>query len=103
MIDPWPLFTAVVGAATGVVGTFLAIRKDTREARAAFIEESKETIDLLKQQNQLLRDQVTAAEARERQWVEREQRLEGRINELEREYRNLVKTVASLGINLDAR
>lgn len=92
------LLSAVVGAIAGGVGTWLAIRKDAREARNQVIQEAKETIDLLKEQNAILRGQVETAEARERQWIDREKRLEGRIVELEREYRTLVKTIAGLGI-----
>lgn len=98
---PW--ITGIAGVMTGGFGVWLAIRKDARDARNQVLTEAAKTIDLLKEQNQILRDQVGSMEARERQWIDREQRLESRINELEREYRNLVKTVASLGINLEQR
>lgn len=94
---PW--MTGVVGVITGGTGMWLAIRKDTREARNQAIVEASKTIELLKEQNQILRDQVATMEAREAQWIDREKRLEDRITELEREYRTLVKTIASLGID----
>ncbi len=96
-----PFLTAIIGAIVGGVTSYVALRKDRRETRSQVIEEAKETIDLLKEQNVLLRDQLTAAEGREREWNERERRLEGRIAELEREYRTLVKTVSTMGLCAD--
>lgn len=112
MTEALPIFSAIIGILAGAVGTWLAIRKDARDARTQVIAEAKETIDLLKDQNEILRQQVEAAEARdrarstanearEREWEKREERLETRILELEREYRNLVKAVASMGLCKD--
>jgi hypothetical protein len=99
--------TAAVGAIAGIGGTWLALRRDRREERTQAIAEAKETIELLKEQTGLMRQQ---GEAREGEWHrleqtshEREARLEKRIEAVEGDYRRLVLTVTSMGLCANLR
>jgi uncharacterized membrane protein YgaE (UPF0421/DUF939 family) len=94
-VNEWlPLLTAMIGVGTGATGSYVALRKDQRETRSQVLLEANQTIDLLKDQNSLLREQLTASE-------ERERKLEKRVSELERDYRTLVKTISTMGLCKD--
>ena len=54
--------TAAVGALAGVSTAYLALRRDARETHAQAITEAKETIQLLKEQTSLMRQQGEARE-----------------------------------------
>jgi hypothetical protein len=58
--------TAAVGAIVGIGGTWAALRRDRREERTQVIAEARETIELLKEQTDLMRRQ---GEAREGEWI----------------------------------
>jgi hypothetical protein len=81
------IISALVGAGVGAVTSYVALRKNGRD-------EAGHTIGLLREQNQLLRDQLAEAkrqtEAREAEWrkregdwQKREDKLEARIETLE--------------------
>lgn len=101
MTDVWPFVAGIVGVVSGAVGTWIAMRKEQREARNQVIVEADQTISLLKEQNEILRVSLANADERESEWRKREARLEGRIAELEREYRTLVKTISTMGLCSD--
>ena len=95
--------SAAVGVIVGVVGAYVALRRDSREARGLAMTEAKDTIDLLRQQTDILKDH---GEKREAEWRNLEQgchrreekRFEKRIGDLERDYRSLVLTVTTMGL-----
>jgi hypothetical protein len=62
-VDITAFGTAAVGALAGVCTAYLALRRDGRESHAQAITEAKETIELLKEQTSLMRQQ---GETRER-------------------------------------
>ena len=68
--------------------------------------EAKETIDLLRQQTEILKDHGEKREGEwrrlEQTWHEREARLEKRIEGVEGDYRRLVLTVTSMGLCANA-
>jgi len=86
----------------GISGTWAALRRDLREERAQAITQAKETIELLKGQTSLMRQQGEAREGEWQRlaqtWHEREARLEKRIEAVEGDYRRLVLTVTSMGL-----
>gem|GEM_PF-5722963 len=107
---------------TGVLGWYLGIRKDRREADSASMSREKaaadvadrtdsasmsrekaaadvadRTITLLEDQNRLLRQQLEEEQETRKQSIRREERLEDRVDELERDYRKLVETVTLMG------
>ena len=82
-MDVTALGTAAVGAIVGIGSTWLAMRRDSRETRTQAITEAGKTIDLLKEQTELMRQQGESREGEwrrlEQTWHEREARLEKRI------------------------
>lgn len=90
----------------GVVGAYVALRKDHREARAQSMTEARETIDLLREQIDILKSQGDRREdewrSLEAGWHRREERFEERITDLERDYRSLVLTVTTMGLCANA-
>jgi len=94
MTEILPVITALSGTLLGSIGTWLAIRKDQRDARNQVLHEANTTIDLLKEQNETLRTSLSNAE-------QREARLEARVAELEREYRNLIRSISAMGMCKD--
>jgi hypothetical protein len=56
-MDVTAIGMAAVGCLVGVSGASLALRRDHRETRAQAITEAKETIELLKEQTGLMRQQ----------------------------------------------
>jgi len=105
-MDVTAIGTAAVGAVVGMGGTWAALRRDRREERAQAIAEAKETIELLKEQTTLMRQQGETREGEwrrlEQTWHEREARLEKRIEGVEGDYRRLVLTVTSMGLCANA-
>lgn len=101
MTDWWPFVAGVVGAVSGALGTWIALRKEQRETRNQVLLEANQTIDLVKEQNALLRDALASSEKREADALKREAKLEQRVAELEREYRTLVKTISTMGLCAD--
>lgn len=105
-MDVTALATALIGAVVGIGGTWAALRRDHREERASAISEAKETIELLKEQTSLMRQQGEAREGEwrrlEQTWRDRETRLEKRIEGVEGDYRRLVLTVTSMGLCANA-
>jgi len=105
-LDPTAFGTAAVGIIVGIGGTWAALRRDRREERTQAMAEAKETIDLLKEQTSLMRQQGEAREGEwrrlEQTWHEREARLEKRIEGVEGDYRRLVLTVISMGLCANA-
>lgn len=80
--------TAVISALAGIIGAYVALRKDRRD-------ESANTISLLEKQNALLERQIAESNAREErrekefaeeraEWRRRDRKNEERIDELER-------------------
>jgi hypothetical protein len=105
-MDVTALGTLAVGAIVGIGSTWLAMRRDSRETRTQAITEAGKTIELLKEQTELMRQQ---GETREREWHrleqtfrDREARLEKRIEGVEGDYRRLVLTVTSMGLCANA-
>lgn len=93
-MDTAPILPALVGAVTGAIAAYVALRRDGRETRSAEASESDRTIGLLEKQNELLERQLVEAkkqgEQREIEWQERrvewqrrEKNLEKRIEILE--------------------
>ena len=105
-MDLTAIGTAAVGAIVGIGGTWAALRRDRREERIQAIAEARETIELLKEQTDLMRKQGEAREGEwrrlEQTWHEREARLEKRIEAVEGDYRRLVLTVTSMGLCANA-
>lgn len=105
-MDLTAIGTAAVGAIVGIGGTWAALRRDRREERTQAIAEAKETIELLKEQTDLMRRQGETREGEwrrlEQTWHEREARLEKRIEAVEGDYRRLVLTVTSMGLCANA-
>ena len=105
-MDLQAIGTAAVGALAGMSTAYLALRRDGRETHAQAITEAKETIELLKEQTSLMRQQGEAREGEwrrlEQTWHEREARLEKRIEGVEGDYRRLVLTVTSMGLCANA-
>lgn len=105
-MDLTAVVTALIGAVVGIGGTWAALRRDRREERASAITEAKETIELLKEQTDLMRKQGETREGEwrrlEQTWHEREARLEKRIEAVEGDYRRLVLTVTSMGLCANA-
>jgi hypothetical protein len=98
--------SAAIGIIVGVATAYAMLRKDHRESRAAALTEATATIDLMREQTDLLRNQ---GETREREWSRleegwhvRETRLETRITDLERDYRALVLTITTMGLCANA-
>lgn len=94
----FPILTGSIGAAVGAISAYVSLRHDNREARSQVMAESEQTIKLLKDQNQILRGLVESGELREAESAKRESRLEERVIELERDYRQLVLTITSMGL-----
>jgi hypothetical protein len=90
-----------VGVVVGIGGTWASLRRDRREERTQAMAEAKDTIDLLKEQTDLMRRHGEAREGEwhrlEQTWHERETRLEKRIEGVEGD-RRLVLTVTSMGL-----
>jgi hypothetical protein len=105
-VDVTAIGSAAVGVIVGVVSAYVALRKDSRGARVAAITEAIETIELLKEQASLMRQQAESREGEwrrlEQTWHEREARLEKRIDGGEGNYRRLVLTVTSMGLCANA-
>ena len=105
-MDLTAIGTAAVGAIIGIGGTWAVLRRGCREERTQAIAEAKETIELLKEQTSLMRQQGESREGEwhrlEQTWRERETRLEKRIEAVEGDYRRLVLTVTSMGLCANA-
>jgi hypothetical protein len=105
-MDVTALGTLAVGAIVGIGSTWLSMRRDARETRTQAITEAGQTIDLLKEQTELMRRQGETREGEwrrlEQTWHEREARLEKRIEGVEGDYRRLVLTVTSMGLCANA-
>lgn len=101
-MDVTALSAAAIGAIAGISGAYVALRKDSREGRMQAMVEAKDTIDLLREQTNILRDHGEARETEwrglEAGWHKREERFEARVGDLERDYRSLVLTVTSMGL-----
>ena len=106
MLDLTTIGAAALGAVAGLVSSYVALRRDGREARQQALSEARETIDLLREQTELLKTHGQAREAEwkalEQGWHRREERLEARISDLERDYRSLVLTVTTMGLCANA-
>ena len=105
-MDATALGTAAIAALAGIAGTYVALRRDQRESRAQAITEAKDTIDLLREQTNILKEHGEAREEEWRRleqiWHDREARLEKRIEGVEGDYRRLVLTVTSMGLCANA-
>jgi response regulator RpfG family c-di-GMP phosphodiesterase len=91
-----------------IVSLYFLYRKNEREDRAQENDDAETTVSLLREQNELLRHRIEQYERdgneREAEWREREkswkaERVEtlARIETVERDYRNLVLTVTTMG------
>lgn len=69
-VDVTAIGTLAVGAVVGMTSTWLAMRRDSRETRTQAITEAGKTIELLKEQTELMRQQGSA---RESEWRRLEQ------------------------------
>jgi len=105
-VDLTTIATAAIAVVAGAVGAYAALRKDGRDTRAQAIAEAGKTIELLKEQTELLRSQGEVREGEwrrlEQTWHEREARLEKRIEAVEGDYRRLVLTVTNMGLCANA-
>ena len=106
MVDITAIGGAAIGAVAGIAGAYVALRRDSREARGLAITEAKDTIDLLRQQTEILKEHGEKREGEwrrlEQTWHEREARLEKRIEGVEGDYRRLVLTVTTMGLCANA-
>lgn len=98
----WTIISGVAGVIFGAVGAYVALRKNRREERTQVVDEATTTIELLKEQNRLLTEQLSEAKRREAESARREDKLEKRIADVERDYRNLVLTVTTMGFCANA-
>ena len=107
------VISVLIAAGSSLVNGRATWRKESREQQAHSDAEADRTIDLLKEQNDLLakqneelRKQGEQREAewrkREAEWTREKKMLESRVSEVERDYRNLVLTVTSMGYCADA-
>lgn len=100
------IVTAIIASLVGVVGAFVALRRDRREAHAQGTAEARETINLLNEQITITKTHHTEREAEyrslEERWRRREEKLDARIGDLERDYRSLVLTVTTMGLCANA-
>lgn len=107
------VLSALVGAAGAAIAARYTWRKDTREQQTHDDAEADRTIELLEKQNALLCTQLEELRAqgekreiewrkRETEWRQRERSLEARVTEIERDYRNLVLTVTTMGFCANA-
>ena len=105
--------SVVVGVLVLAAGGYFGFTKSTRESHMQAIGEASTTIAMLEKQNDILEAQniamreekrlATAAwQVREQEWIEREKKLENRINGVERDYRALVLTVTTMGFCANA-
>ena len=105
--------SALVGAIGALVGARVAWRRDARDQQTHDDAEADRTIELLEKQNKLLCEQIDELRAqdvkretewrkRETEWRQREKSLESRVTEIERDYRNLVLTVTTMGFCANA-
>ena len=105
-MDVSVLGSAAVGIIVGISGAYVALRRDSREARGLAMAEAKDTIDLLRQQTDILKEHGEKREDEwrgiELSWRRREERFEMRIGDLERDYRSLVLTVTTMGLCANA-
>ena len=105
-MDVTALGAAAVGAVAGISGAYVALRRDGREARASAISEATETIALLREQTDILKEHRETRESEwrslEQSWHRREERFEKRVGDLERDYRQLVLTVTTMGLCANA-
>jgi hypothetical protein len=101
-VDITALSAAAIGAIAGISGAYVALRKDSREGRMQAMNEAKDTIDLLREQTNILREHGEARESEwrglEAGWHKREERFESRVGDLERDYRALVLAVTTMGL-----
>jgi hypothetical protein len=85
---------------------WVALRRDGREERTQAITEAGETIKLLKEQTDILKDHGEKREAdwrrRETSWQRAEARLEDRIKIVEGNYHSLVQTITAMGLCANA-
>lgn len=119
-LDSWQDWAVLVTIVTAAIAFYWSRRKDQREAKASANADVKAALDVkdatitgLKEQNDLLREQnenllkqldserVESKRQQERQRA-REAKLEARVEELERDYRNLVLTVTTMGFCANA-
>jgi hypothetical protein len=83
------------------IGWFLSLRKDRRESRSTELVDARTTVDLLRSHRD---ERETEFKLEREEWKRREAKLEDRIaaielrlQESERDYRNLVLTVTTMG------
>lgn len=105
-MDVTAITAAAIGAIAGIAGAYVALRRDGREARAQAMTEATTTIDLLRQQTDILKEHGEKRESEWRSleagWHRREERFEERVSDLERDYRQLVLTVTTMGLCANA-
>ncbi len=56
-MDVTALGSAAIGVIVGVIGAYVALRRDSRETRTQALSEAGKTIELLKEQTELMRQQ----------------------------------------------
>jgi hypothetical protein len=106
LMDVTALSAAAIGAIVGISGAYVALRKDSREGRMLAMVEARDTIDLLREQTNILKAHGESREDEwrelERGWRRREEAFEKRIAGLEHDYRALVLTVTTMGLCANA-
>ena len=107
------VLATLAGVLTGVGATWYLRLKDRREAKAqknddveTMITVKDATIASLEKQSQMLLDTIEAERAETKEQAARQrdraERIERRLEELERDYRNLVLTVTTMGFCANA-
>ena len=105
--------SVVFGVAVTMAGGYFAYTRNTRESHNQAITEANTTIAMLEKQNTYLekqielleqqrKDSTEAWQKREGEWLKVEAKLERRITDVERDYRNLVLTVTTMGFCANA-
>jgi hypothetical protein len=108
----WSVPLALVGQFAVMLGLgiswYISLRKDKRETKSTDLTDAKMTVDLLREQADTLRKHRDERELEfkleREEWKLREAKLEQRVSnietrlqESERDYRNLVLTVTTMG------
>ena len=100
-------------ALVAIVSLYFAFYKNKRESRAQYNDDAETSLTLLRDQNKTLtdaldfereqkREQAEKWQQRECEWKEEKREYMTRISAVERDYRNLVLTVTTMGFCANA-
>lgn len=101
------------GVITAMAGGYWGFTRNTRDSHNQAMTEATATIAMLEKQNELLekqnasleqqrKDSTEAWQKREAEWLKVQEKLEKRVDTLDRDYRTLVNTVTTMGFCANA-